>query len=482
MQILQSLFTRKNKTISVDKEAVLVENKVAAYYDRVKSFIGNYGDYLNSTRGGDIDFFFNGLTLLPYQAFALYQCVAPFSISVDNINDELENIPPLIKDTDGKFQNESPILDLLNNPDGDLTINEFIRRIGSDYKITGESYIVALGNISRPPVGLQVIDPREVSVNEDGRSNKPTSYEVLQSHGNSMTFKRRLVNGKDRYIEDGGDREIWIIRNYNPDNRNRGMPFIQGVFPEIEQYMQSSVHNLSILKKGGRPFLFLVFNELFQNDLAQLEVQMKKFVEGANNAGGSMIAPVGVDVKEAKTSNRDMDFALLKDNVTIFIYNKFRIPLPLVMPGRQTMDNVAQSREMLYDNAVIPLANRIYTELTNFLVPRFTKDKIKISFNIKDIPALKGRMLDEQKKIKDLFVTTKNEIRNNLGLEDEPGGDVIYIPSSEVPLGSERPVSNTDKSFPSPDRQELIFKAQKDVKGNRIWTDKEIEGLIRNDG
>ena len=118
---------------------------------------------------------------------------------------------------------------------------------------------------------------------------------------------------------------------------------------------------------------------------------------------------------------------------------QFHVPLPLISDQRQTLNNYAIAKLALYDDAVIPLAGRIFGGLSDFLLPRYGMDpsKVRITFNPETVSALVSRRNDELTKRKGLGVETDNELRALLGREPYEGGDTHYKLAAQVPVGTD---------------------------------------------
>jgi len=174
---------------------------------------------------------------------------------------------------------------------------------------------------------------------------------------------------------------------------------------------------------------------------------------GPENAGkiGVMSGGDVEKVEELGTTQKDMDYAELDRIAGQAIYFRYKIPLPLITVSASTFNNMQTGIEMLYDNAVLPLADKLFSGLTRFLLPRFGIDMntARITYNPDSLQALKTRRLDELKKRKDIGVETANELREsipNRGPVD--GGDVIYQPATMVPIGMD--INDTEPRMAPP--------------------------------
>ena len=152
----------------------------------------------------------------------------------------------------------------------------------------------------------------------------------------------------------------------------------------------------------------------------------------------------------AKTQ-KDMDYAKLDEIAGTSIYFRYKIPLPLITTKATSFRNMETGVQMLYDMAVLPHADKLFSGLSRFLLPRFGLDmnSMKITYNPDSLQALKSRRLDELIKRKEIGIETINEMRENIpNRKPVKDGDVIYQNVSLAPLGTD--VSNKDDTTPGP--------------------------------
>ena len=134
-----------------------------------------------------------------------------------------------------------------------------------------------------------------------------------------------------------------------------------------------------------------------------------------------------------------MQYKDLQEIMLARVSTIYRIPLPLLMSTTMTFNNLATAMLQLFDGAVAPLATKMYSELTRFLLPRYKgMEKIEFKFNENDIPALRLRMIETAKAQSEIDVNTTNEVRASIGYEAlENGGDVVMVDATKIPLGSD---------------------------------------------
>lgn len=388
-------------------------------------------------------------------AVHLYEQSTAVSVPINMVADQYKTIDPVLK-IDGKFITEHPILDLLNDPSPFYTSELFRETLGKEFLITGESIIVGLGNIDRPPLELQPISTKNTTVVEG-----PGGFaKSIQVSGNTMATSYSIdrIARRVRYV-DGGLRDLKQIRGFSTRNNSilRGQSLLVSASLEARQHILGGQHNVSILNKGGR--ISLIFNfdqDMEEDDFLEAKRRIREQYAGPNNAGEIAVsANKGLKVEEVGTTNKDMDFLkgqiLAKEAVSL----TYKVPLPLVSTSAATFNNYQTAIAALYDNAVLPLFGTVYGGLGQWLLPRYGLDpaKVKITFDPESITALRMRMLEELLKRKQVNVETPNELRQLLqGREPLEGADDLLVPANLVPAGSDIFTNDEPNADDDPER------------------------------
>jgi HK97 family phage portal protein len=375
--------------------------------------------------------------LSPQKALDYYRTIAPLYTAINSISTESGSLNIVsYNKMSGEAEENNQLLDLLSFPNADCTQYEFMVQLVNFYKLTGNVFIIATGPVNRPALELTVVNPVNILL-ELGSDGYLEYIKVVGSHQQSTTFKRFDVDGRFRYYSD--DAEIWHIKSFNT-RYGAGDPWgfseLSPIVMELEQYYEASNHNLSLLKRGARPSGAMKTGETLTDDQYQrVQQQLDQFYSGANNAGRVMLIESG-DFIEMSQSNKDMDFAALKTDITTTIYNSLKIPLPIVSADHSSYSNMETAKLNFYDNCVLPATRRILEELTTFLMPRYDKtSNLELRVDLDSIEALEPRRNQELLKLKDSGVLTINEMRAKLKYEPLDGGDELYIPSNLMPVG-----------------------------------------------
>ncbi len=306
--------------------------------------------------------------------------------------------------------------------------------------MTGETEIVALGGVNRPPIELQPISPRNVSVNEiTGGING--SFIIA---GNTLAGQYQLtrVRNRIRYL-DGGLREIKQIRNYSTRSNSllRGQSLLVSASKEALQHIKGGDHNISLLDNGGRVSLVFHFDaDLSVDEFEETKARVHQQYGGTTKAGMIGVTSGGkLAINEMGTNNKDMDFANLQNMAQRAVALQYKVPLPLLTTDASTFNNYKEARAALYIDAVLPLADRIFGGLTELLMPRFGLDpnEVRITYDKTKIEALTAIALEELLLRKQINIESDNELRASIGRKPYVGGDVVLKPANLIPAGTD---------------------------------------------
>ena len=130
------------------------------------------------------------------------------------------------------------LLDLIDTPNTVQTRSAFLEELVSDLLIDGNAYIEAVeedGHLSE----LKILRPDTVQLLK--RDGAVVGLEVREKG------KKRQINARE------GFQPFLHLKLFNALNRDYGMSPIQVAASAIDQHNAVGIHNLSLLKNGGRP-------------------------------------------------------------------------------------------------------------------------------------------------------------------------------------------------------------------------------------
>ena len=366
----------------------------------------------------------------------VYRCV-------NEISKGASAVPFVVKVGD-QILEQHPLIDLLKRPNPLQSYSEFFSSLYGYVLLSGNAYILKVGSELGAPKELHQLRPDRIQIKGSGNPI-PEKYEYT-------------VNGRvrDSYEVDqeNGYSELKHIKLWNPLDDYYGCSPLSAAAVEVDQFNMSSKHNVNLLSNGARPSGAVIFKpkddagfsvNLTESQRQQLLTDLNNRFTGSGNAGRPMLLEGDFDWKEMGLSPKDMDFLNLKHMSATDIAMCFGVPSQLVgVPDAQTYSNVAEARLALYEETIIPYLSKIASDLNEWLVPMFG-DNLHLEFDIDNIPALSERKKRTYENVTSAVregIMTRNEARQQLGLDPIEGADDLYISANLFPL--------TDEDVPQP--------------------------------
>lgn len=380
----------------------------------------------------------------PSGALRLYRQSSPVSIVINKIARKAQQLRPVILTDSGKnVETSHAILDLLDNPSPEWNRSRFMESLFINFLVTETFYIWAGGNVNRPPLEMAPVNVDSVTINDSGQ-DIPLSYQINQGPYQGV-FKRTeaRVGGKRtvRYLN-GNMAELHVVRGVDTKTSSGLHPQsrLTPIQDEINQVLQANKHNLAMLENGGRlSLLFTLKGDISDGSFEDARTTIMDKYSGSGAAGSiGVVSGDDTTVQEFGISPKDMDFKSMQETAILRVAQEYDIPGVLVLNDSATFNNMAEAREMMWDDAIIPVVRSVYEGIEDFLVMRFGLQDADIDlwFDEIRVPALRMRRITEVQARRTANVETINELRPILGRDDDvDGGDVIYQAATLIPVG-----------------------------------------------
>jgi len=375
-------------------------------------------------------------------AMNLYRTSSAVSIPVRMIANTVGMIQPVLKDKKGEVVERHPIIDLLQNPKYGMPAFLFFKTLAVHQSVVGRSYVWAGGNINRPPLVIDKINP--VNIHLDTLSNGVITAINVTSGPYEGKYVAEQQGIRTRYIMNNFS-EIGVIEGFTSSTDDRatlGESPLLAVGPEIQQLIEGAIHNTNLLKNGGSlSTVFSLKGDIMDDQFEAASSAIREKYQGPNRAGAiGVIAAEDVDIKQFGNTPKDLDFENLQKLARKIVALQYGVPIALVDNEKSTFNNLSTSNEMMFDNACEPVLTEILSGLEFFLFPRYKLETSKndLSFDRTALPILRQRFIRELKERKDAGVETPNELRSLLNREPiAEGGDELYWPVTQAPIGSD---------------------------------------------
>lgn len=355
---------------------------------------------------------------------------------VNLISEQAGGYTPLIyaqKGDQREYLNTHPLLELLrrpagNDPDRATSLNQFtlFEATVAFILLQGEAYwYMARGQISGKPKEIILLRPDKVGIDIDKNTGDINGYFIRRSAGDPIPLE---VN------------EVLHFPTFNPEDAYHGL----GVVEAGEDYIETDIATSKFTKNffnnnAGLSGVLNIKGEVTKGAFRKFVRAWRDKYEGVDNAGKVAIVresdasftKVGLGLDELDMSNlRKMTL----DDVSIM----FRVPLPLLAKADQTgmgRNNIEALEYIFTKYNVDPKFKRIDAVL-QVALERYYGDTALTIDHESIIPADKEHELAERTAGVDKWIT-RNEIRDEEALDSVDGGDQLFIPINEIPVGTD---------------------------------------------
>lgn len=379
----------------------------------------------------------NAAMLLWELSDTIYNCVdliaMPFSQMTYALKDKRTG-EYLSKTTD------HPLLDLLEKPGFMQSSSEMMYSLMVSFLITSSAFPVLTGNVNYDPVSIKSIYANKANLVPD-KNNQLLAFSFSDGE-NTEIYKRQLLPKRGIAVYQTDSKLSESIRILKAKRRNgvQSSSPLSRIIHQVYTKVYGNQHNSNLLKNGSRPSGLWSPGDgpMSQDQYEAFKSEVECKFSGPENAGRNVIAPRPVNYTNFILNPRDMDFVNLIEASAEDIYNLYHIPLAMVSAKTMTMSNFENAQTALFDQAVLPNSYMLLKQLGDFCLPRYKDgDRYELTFDEKTLPALRARMLDTAKTMREVGAYTDDEIRTTTGHESIEGGDIVYKPANLIASGQE---------------------------------------------
>ena len=185
----------------------------------------------------------------------MYDQFSPVAIAVNKIASAIEQISPIIEDSEGNCIDNAEPLEFLEQPNDYQQYQEFIGEVVREYLLTGNSYVFVNGVVGSPPVELYSVKGRCINIDDSGKG-WPVRIMVGSNSIGSGVYSKESTPRCARFYS-GNMAELGYISSYNPNTNLRGKSLLDSVMKQIKAAVEASHYNEMILKMAAiSPILF----------------------------------------------------------------------------------------------------------------------------------------------------------------------------------------------------------------------------------
>jgi HK97 family phage portal protein len=264
--------------------------------------------------------------------------------AVSAIAEAIASVPWTAWRGDGEVT-QSPLLDLIAQPNPGMSGREYMEAKVSYLMITGNAYeeqVTATGNL-----------PRELYVH---RSDRMTV--VPGPRGVPIGYVYDINGRKTKWDVDPDTQKSAIMHTklFNPlDDWYGQSPARAGTYA-IDQHNESMAWMQALLQNSARPSGALVMKDgetLSDENYARLKAQTEEQYQGAKNAGRPMLLEGGLEWQAMGASPKDMLALDTKYSAARDIALAWGVPPQLLgIPGDNTYANYAEARLAFWEDTI----------------------------------------------------------------------------------------------------------------------------------
>lgn len=396
---------------------------------QVKS--GSVDPPFNTASAGALIPFFQQPEVTPYVAWNLYKSVATLAKVVDLTADEMARLKPVVK-VNGEADFDHPLNQLLRKPGYGRTRRSLIKELGVQQLVSGTAYLHAIGQLNREPVALDVVKSHYVNPVQ-GADMWPSMY-IYAEGSRHVNFERD--GAIDLRYTDGRLNEVIPIIEMSGDRRGVGLSRLSAVRSDVELRLKGVKHNSNMMDKGATASVAAIFKDNLTPEQAHdVAASLNEQMGGWQNAGRIAVLSGGdASFEKLTTSNKDMDWTNLAKLTDDAIVSRYNVPVTLFNVAAQTNNNFETAWYMLYEIAVLPLFETIYSGIARLASDRYGEE-IEIEHDALSSNILAKQAVERATKLYQANLCTRDEAREEFGYEPTIGGNTFYQSAGLIPSG-----------------------------------------------
>ena len=359
----------------------------------------------------------------------VYACVSKIAEKVGSVDFKLLKIINADGDTEEVKSHEA--LDLLYKWNPFFTKEEAIETDTINRKLTGDSYIYKVRNEQGKVVELWNIRPDLVTI-QKSKENYIANYVVRVEDGT----KEEVIPPED----------IIHIKYPSPLNQYFGLSPLSPSGERINTEEYASKYQRDFFLNNARVDGTLETDAMLTKDQrAELLEGWNKYHKGVGKNSKTAVLDAGLKYNQISLSQREMDYIESMRATRDDILTAFKVPKPIVaVTDDVNRANAETAQEIFLSETIKPELNKLINKLNEELIIPEYGEEYYLTYE-DPVPVNREVKLQELQAGVDKWIT-RNEARQDLGLEPLQGGDSLYVPISSIPL-NKTATQQESKSF-----------------------------------
>lgn len=221
----------------------------------------------------------------------------------------------------------------------------------------------------------------------------------------------------------------------NPANQYSGMGVVRGICDAVYTNSKMYEYEEALFEKKARTGGVLEStSEVSSIDVDRLREEWKQRYTGTSNAGETPILPPGLKYVRDSLTNEELSFIEGRRITREEIAAAFNAPISL-WDQAAIRANVEGAQYFHAKYGIQPRLRKIEEKINEKLLPMFDDSGTLFAAFDDVVPEDKTAQLAERTGYVNAGVMTRNEARADMGLEAVDGGDVVFVPFNQVPIG-----------------------------------------------
>lgn len=313
---------------------------------------------------------------------------------------------------DGKYLTDHVLYDLLNKPNGMDSWTSFMEGLVTNYMIFGNAYVAVLDG--GHGLELHNLNPEKMTV-VPGSNGVPAAFEY------SVDGKMIKFDNSTKSLP-----KVGHIKTFNPGNNWYGLSPLDAIRVSANLHQSITLHNLALINNGGRVGGVVSLkkgpNRLSDKEKEAIKQNIVQMYQGPENAGRIAFVEGGdFDWKPMGATASDMDYINAKTLAAREISEALGVPAILIggvgIKGESTHANFKEIVERFNEGTVLPLAQRIFSFLNNWLVSEIDPT-CSIQMDLDHFLPLHDKRFSLWDKVNEATFLSNQEKRILLGLEN----------------------------------------------------------------
>ena len=364
-----------------------------------------------------------------------YKCISLIGLHVSMMNYKLVQV-----DDDGTTIKDvvrnHPVLKLLRKPYPQMTKESFLNRVASQGAIYGNYYIEKRynnrgGNPQMiPPIYLFPLRPDWINTME-GQNSIASSYTYNSDFDGSITFNVGKL----------GASNLIHGMNFNPKSDYHGISPLLAAGYSIDLHNDISKEDLKLVQNGVRPSGILTVPAGVNFDAKQIDKiksDLKEKYEGAENKGKPLVLNNGMTWQQVSINPADSELNEKKKQAAQEIGLAYNVPMELLNQTAAKFDNMDAAYLQFYQDAVIPRAKNIVSELNDGLLPLYKdSENLMLLPDFSHTQVMKNLRMQTMEKLNPITFISNNEKRQMVDMEPMDGQDELKEPVKMNPEKNE---------------------------------------------